>query len=72
MRINNRLFDEYLELLRALSRLEKAKELGCNENTIQQIRLDILNEASDVGNFAMMISDVVGALNEPDNSRRKG
>lgn len=53
-----RLREETTELEETLKKLEEAKRLGCSERVLTNVASDVMFEAADVGNFAMMIHDI--------------
>lgn len=56
-----RLRQETNELERALEKLTKAEKTG-DPSKVQFAVLQVAREAADVGNFAMMVTDVTGGL----------
>ena len=69
--LSRRLATESKELREAMRKIRKvAKRWGYEKRDMDYARADLGDEAADVGNFAMMIADVCGAL--PADPRTKG
>jgi hypothetical protein len=62
----DRITDERNELDNAIWRLNKFRKAN-NGKTPRVLLEDILSEAADIANFAMMIADVAGALHNYDD-----